>query len=139
MAHAFYLRFMLGDVGDADHLLIMAATVSKWVHVEAQISSVAFSAYHGVVPSFRATRADPPGPRWDALRVPLTNRVLAMEFLHEMMRAELRYAMGWQCCLPDRVVRVLECDLDCQRPATWGKVFCSQVRSPPAPPTGASA
>ena len=118
--------------GDAVIELATFSTIvhsEVWVLEEAQQKQLAYAAFDDADPCFTQRVAPTDSCDWVLLRIPVSveNVPLAHSFLLDIRNAKLRYRIPWECGCPQFVLHALENDLDCNRPDTWGSVFCSQA------------
>jgi hypothetical protein len=116
---------------------IMFLTMGRYVHAELVVigsqASMSCGAWEGESPSFKAR--DPyefiDSKYYTFFRLPINQENAAHRFLdilQEVINSRLDYSVGWECCLPETLVKMYEKDVDYnQSPTLWKKVFCSQV------------
>lgn len=121
------IAFRLANFWNTGDCFIATACQSRIVHVELRLNDVSFSSYSDVQrPAFRPGCVQDDGVHWITVPVPITDYTSSLQFLLEMYQANLAYGSYWQCAIPQRCLRMVECDLDCERPDTWKTVFCSE-------------
>ena len=100
-----------------------------WVLEEAQQKQLAYAAFDDADPCFTQRVAPTDSCHWVLLRIPVSveNVPRAHSFLQDIRNANLQYRLPWECGCPQFLLHELENDLDCNRPDTWGSVFCSQA------------
>ena len=124
-----------GDAKDKTDKDVMFWTRGKFVHAEIVVMKghiVSYGAWEGESPSFKARTPTEwmPQDQYKFFYVPLSEEKEkhAWAFLERMRNANLQYRLGWECAIPEMVVRCIENDIDVhQDPSTWGPIFCSQV------------
>lgn len=64
---------------------------------------------------------------WHVVDVPITDAQRAWQFIAAAAGARVEYGVSaGECAFPKFVIDAFEGDLDCCRPATWDRLFCSQ-------------
>ena len=111
-------------------LFVEAACESFIVHAEIRLHGVSYSAYGDCHPSVRPGRPiSCRAPDWVVFDVTLPDDAAAQAFLQTACNSGLAYNFyPWRCVVADPLPRAWETpDVDCNAPATWGSVFCSQL------------
>jgi hypothetical protein len=64
---------------------------------------------------------------WYLTDIPVTDPLLAFRFIEEAVRSPATYNYSVpEFALPKSLLNRIDPDLDCQRPHTWNRLFCSQ-------------
>ena len=64
---------------------------------------------------------------WHVVEIPVTNVGLAVQFVEEAVRSNAHYSISLpEIMMPRMLLDELDPDLDCMRPNTWDRLFCSQ-------------
>lgn len=101
-----------------------------WICEECTSKETSYAAYDDEMPCFVETKKPRKNPfTWVFFRIPVPSEKvsIAQSFLDEIKNSNLTYRFPWKCECPQCLLRVLENDLDCNHPETWGSVFCSQA------------
>ena len=126
--------------GEWNDTVVSWATWSEIVHSEIVVRDAAglrsFSAYDKPPPAF-VERVDRSvfareSLHWVFVKIPIdpAKKQVVYDFIHSLIAANLRYATGWECVLPETLVDRFQDDLHPLTPASQWKtrgVFCSQV------------
>ena len=134
-----YIAFRGKEPTWVNDTLVSLGTWSYWVHTEIVVKTPdqcrAFSAYQIDPPSFIER---PNGntffdrKRWLFVPIPIdgTKSAAIYQVLHDMTGANLRYATGYECIIPESIVDRMQPDIDYSKPPSqWPTtgIFCSQA------------
>lgn len=64
---------------------------------------------------------------WHVVDVPISDAPKAWEFIRAAVDARVSYGVSvGECAFPKFIIDAFDSDLDCCRPETWNRLFCSQ-------------
>ena len=115
--------------------MVALSTFSTIVHTEVVIKNpvqTAYAAFSDKKPCFQAVQSPVRSTSdWVYVPIPIREPEVNVErahgFLRDILKAKLPYRFPWLVMAPQWVLHDVEIDLDCEKPDTWGSVFCSQA------------
>ena len=70
----------------------------------------------------------PDGSSWHVVDIPITDMDTALKFIEIAQSSRVPYGINVaECALPKAIIDEFDADVDCCRPETWDKLFCSQL------------
>lgn len=122
------IAFKKNDVHSSIENLICLFSMDRHVHAEVHAMGYAFSAHErSTYPIDVFPVCDCRG-EWDFVDVPFASHTAALSILYDMThRCAAKYGYNpLHMTLPKPCLDVVEHDLDCMRPETWQRLYCSQ-------------
>jgi hypothetical protein len=125
--HLVRIAFKKNSLDSALENLICLCSLDRHVHAEIRFNGYTFSPFYDSSNSIDVFKECNLG-EWDFQEVSVTNPSVVMDILEDMLfRCKASYGFNpLDMALPKSCLDFWEDDLDCTRPDTWRKLFCSQ-------------
>lgn len=123
----FWVAFKKASLHSLSETAVEVITLSPLVHSEIRIGPHSYAAYEHLTPCFIQTQACTDRTKWLMIPIEITDKELGKRYLHDIVRAKLKYRFPWECVVPQEILKRVETDLDCRDPRKWESVFCSQA------------
>ena len=126
--HEIRIAFKKNGLNSALENLICLFSLDRHVHAEIRFDGYAFSSFYDSSNPIDVMHECNVG-EWDFQEIPITHPGVALDILEDIF-TKCRASYGFNpldMAMPKSCLDFWEDDLDCTRPDTWKRLFCSQL------------